>query len=208
MKIFSDKLKIQRRQCPHCPYFTVRADHLKRHIRTHTGEKPYSCEVCGRCFIESSACKKHMRRIHSATNEDIARFEKLHQCPHCPYSTKRADHLKRHIRTHTGEKPYSCEVCGRCFTESSARRKHIRRTHSASNEKIPCFSNKKLHQCPHCPYSAKKYSRLCRHIRTHTGEKPYSCEVCGQCFTRSSNLDRHMLRMHSTTHEAIHWLKL
>ena len=171
-------------QCPHCPYIAKQSEHLKNHIRTHTGEKPYSCEECDQSFAHSASLSYHMRTKHST---DPA---KVHQCPHCPYSTKHsAMILQRHIRTHTGEKPYSCEECGQSFTQSSSLSYHMRTKHSTDPAKV--------HQCPHCPYSTKHSAgALQNHIRTHTGEKPFSCDNCGQCFTLRSSCNKHKRTKH------------
>ncbi|KAG8908969.1 homeodomain transcription factor ste12 [Tulasnella sp. 403] len=51
-------------------------------------------------------------------------------CPlySCSRTFKRMEHLKRHVRTHTLEKPYECDKCGKRFSRSDNLTQH-QRTH-------------------------------------------------------------------------------
>lgn len=46
-------------QCSTCKKTYNRADHLIRHVRSHTHEKPYVCEVCGKGFARPDLLKRH-----------------------------------------------------------------------------------------------------------------------------------------------------
>ncbi|NWH57219.1 ZBT8A protein, partial [Geococcyx californianus] len=53
------------------------------------------------------------------------------KCPFCTHTVKRRADLKRHLRCHTGERPYPCEVCGKRFTRLEHLRNHFQTIHQA-----------------------------------------------------------------------------
>ncbi|KAJ8408120.1 hypothetical protein AAFF_G00263480 [Aldrovandia affinis] len=52
---------------------------------------------------------------------------------------------------------------------------------------------RKKFKCPYCSFSAMHQCILKRHMRSHTGERPYPCETCGKKFTRREHMKRHTL---------------
>ncbi|CAI9723799.1 lymphocyte-induced maturation 1 homolog [Octopus vulgaris] len=69
---------------------------LRIYKRTHTGDKPYKCEVCGVMFSQKGVLTRH-EGIHSG--------DKPYDCEACGESFTRSGYLSRHKRkVHDGEK--------------------------------------------------------------------------------------------------------
>lgn len=76
------------------------------------------------------ACPVDLCDRRFSRSDELTRHIRIHtgqkpfQCRICLRAFSRSDHLTTHIRTHTGEKPFSCDVCGRKFARSDEKKRH------------------------------------------------------------------------------------
>ncbi|KAI0656366.1 hypothetical protein C8Q70DRAFT_331473 [Cubamyces menziesii] len=54
------------------------------------------------------------------------------------------------------------------------------------------------HKCPVCQSTFTRPQHVARHMRSHTGDRPYKCQHCGDQFARSDLLSRHINKCHAS----------
>lgn len=191
-------------RCPVCTKF-LRISSMRQHIYKHTSDLHYECKVCNRQFIQRGSL-----RLHLQTHSDTI----LH-CDKCLYSTKSKSIFNKHMLIHTNrERLFECDECGSKHFYKVLLNRHKQTHLKAEDKPLKCtekgcgktfvskadfayhlrvHSNECPYECDVCDYKGKTSHQLKKHKRSHTGEKPFQCSYCSYATAYSSHLTRHLL---------------
>ncbi|KAM6973772.1 BAF chromatin remodeling complex subunit BCL11B a isoform 2-T2 [Aplochiton taeniatus] len=89
--------------CEYCGKVFKNCSNLTVHRRSHTGERPYKCELCNYACAQSSKLTRHMK-THGQMGKEVYRCD-ICQMPFSVYST-----LEKHMKKWHGEHLMASEV--------------------------------------------------------------------------------------------------
>ena len=145
----------------YCPF----SEEVKQQRYQQEGSQNFVCPECGQMFPSYNYLANHM--VNHLPSETISKgpgdANKIHVCKVCNKAFGRSDMLTRHMRLHTGLRPYECRICGQVFSRSDHLHTH-NRTHTGE----------KPYHCTHCPYAAPRRDMITRHMRIHMKQLPTS----------------------------------
>ena len=106
-------------------------------------------------FLNSNK-KENLENTAKASKNVKCRTSKVYTCQFCNKSFKTKWDLVRHVRIHTGERPFKCNLCLKRFTQLSALKRHSG-THTTE----------KTYKCDICFKAFSQKKGLNFHYQTH-----------------------------------------
>uniref|UniRef100_A0A8C4DEN9 Zinc finger protein 341 n=1 Tax=Dicentrarchus labrax TaxID=13489 RepID=A0A8C4DEN9_DICLA len=186
-------------KCNFCDKIFSKNFDLQQHIRSHTGEKPFQCIVCGRAFAQKSNVKKHMQThkvwpmgvastvsrlpitvkvVSMSSNEEEGSGEQQQGEP----EEEGSQQQNSQVQIVVIDSSYQCQFCASKFKTYFQLKSHL--TQHKGEQVYKCVLKS-------CSQTFQKLDQFLEHIRTHQEQLTYRCHLCSKVFPSLFELGVH-----------------
>ncbi|KAJ8704898.1 hypothetical protein PYW08_012218 [Mythimna loreyi] len=157
---------------------------LETHMVTHSGHLAKKLAYCQQCQVQYKNIQVY--RNHLKTS---AKHSEGHPCSECNKKFRSKGYLRQHYNFyHLRKSRYKCEVCNKIFISNWRLRNHKQQYHG--------LSRPRNHSCNTCAKKFFTLATLRSHELTHSDQRSFMCEDCGDTFKQSAALYTHTRLVH------------
>ena len=168
-------------ECPLCAKMFHKFTSMKSHLRSHSNEKPWQCSLCSFEAKLKDSLNKHLEAVHGELRSK-SREQLFQTCQLCDFTTTFNKRFRRHLASHSEERPFPCTFPGCSFR---AKRRDSLKTHGKTH-------SPQEFRCPEpgCSHSHVSKNRGPFYVHQRMHNKSFECvfQNCWQKFQKETGL--------------------